>query len=397
MACAQRPSATTQAPSNIPNLVDNDVVALSDGTIRKNASAGVSEAYLPILFPSSHAANLIELKNGDVLCFWFSGTWEGNSGVGIVMSRLVKGAKRWGPTTLVDSHAGESYQNPVPFEAPDGVLHLFHTTQVANAGEANSRVLHLVSTDHGKTWNGPDVLFAKPGSYIRHPLVVLPNRSWLLPFYYATSAGIEEGAETNYSAVELSKDKGHTWTECPMPGTLGKVQPSIVMLAPNRLAAFLRSRASDFIYTSSSSDGCHWSHATPTVLPNNNASVQAFRLKDGHVVMVFDNSSVDRSGPRPTGGLRKPLSIGLSDDGGRTWKFVRDIERGREGFGEAQQSPKTPGREEYSYPSVIQTGDGTIMVAFTYRRQTIKVVSFKENWIRQGGTVGKYKPMAQGR
>lgn len=390
---AQPLVATLSPIANVsPALVDPHVIKLSDGAIRKDISAGVSEAYLPIIFPSSHASNLIQLKDGDVLCFWFSGTWEGDSKVGIVMSRLAKEAKRWGPTTLIDSHVGESYQNPVPFEAPDGTLHLFHTTQGANAGEANSHVLHLVSTDHGKTWGEPEMLFDQAGAFTRHPLLVLPDHSWLLPMNYVTSKGIGAGAETNYSVVKLSKDDGHTWTECSIPGSMGKVQPTVVMLAPNHLVAFLRSRASDFIYTSSSSDGCHWSDAKPTVLPNNNASVQAFRLSDGHIVMVFDNSSTDRSGSKPVSGLRKPLSIALSEDGGQSWKYVRDIERGRPDFGEAQGRPKTPGREEYSYPSVIQTTDGTIMVAFTYRRQTIKVVSFTEDWIRKGSTIGKYKP-----
>jgi predicted neuraminidase len=390
---AQQPAAMPRPTAKIsPPLIDPQVIKLSDGTIRKNAAAGISEAYLPILFPSSHASNLIQLKNGDILCFWFSGTWEGNSGVGIVMSRLAKGAKHWGPTTLIDSHTGESYQNPVPFEAPDGTLHLFHTTQGANAGEANSHVLHLISTDHGKTWKGPEMLFPQAGAFSRHPLLVLPNHSWLLPMNYVTSKGIGEGAETNYSVVKLSKDDGRNWTECSMPGTMGKVQPTIVMLAPNHFVAFLRSRSSDFIYTSSSSDGCHWSDAQPTALPNNNASVQAFRLQNGHIAMVFDNSSADRSGSKPVGGLRKPLSIALSEDEGQSWKYVRDIERGRPGFGDAEQRPKTPGREEYSYPSVMQASDGTIMVAFTYRRQTIKVVSFTEDWIRKGSTVGKYKP-----
>jgi hypothetical protein len=39
----------------------------------------------------------------------------------------------------------------------------------------------------------------------------------------------------------------------------------------------------------------------------------------------------------------------------------------------------------------MQTSKGEILVAFTYRRQTIKVVSFKEDWIKHGGTVGQFK------
>jgi len=71
---------------------------------------------------------------------------------------------------------------------------------------------------------------------------------------------------------------------------------------------------------------------------------------------------------------------------------VRDIETGRPGYGANEQKPKTPGREEYSYPTVTQTTDGMIHVAFTYRRETIKELSFPEEWIRRGKTEGFYKP-----
>ena len=70
---------------------------------------------------------------------------------------------------------------------------------------------------------------------------------------------------------------------------------------------------------------------------------------------------------------------------GKTWPYIRNLETGRPGFGMTEQRPKTPGREEYSYPTVMQSREGTIYVAFTYQRQTIKVVSFDEDWLRKGG------------
>ena len=379
-------SALAQDAAPRMPLLDPSVAKLVDGVERFNASLQAAETYLPILYPSSHAANLLELKNGDVLCVWFSGTWEGSSGVGIVISRRPHGSRNWGPPALIDRQAGASFQNPVLFQEPDGTIDLYHSTQEADAGEANAHVLHLVSKDNGVTWAKPTLLFGKPGAFTRHPMVILKDGSWMLPISYITSAGIGAGSETNYSATEISRDNGATWKECVMAGSEGKIQPSVVSLAPDRLLAFFRSRASDFIFSSTSSDGCTWSPATATVLPNNNASIQAFRLRDGHVVMAFNNSSKSSAG----GGLRKPLSVALSLDSGKTWPFVRDVEEGRPGYGLAQQSPKEPGREEYSYPSIMQTRDGEILVAFTYRRQTIKVVSITEDWIRQKGTDGEF-------
>jgi predicted neuraminidase len=276
----------------------------------------------------------------------------------------------------------------VLFQEPDGTIDLYHSTQQADAGEANAHVLHLVSKDNGVTWTQPALLFGEPGAFTRHPVVILKDGSWLLPLTYIAAAGIGKGPETDFSVAEISQDQGVTWTECVMAGTQGRIQPSIVSLAPGHLLAFFRSRASDFIYRSTSSDGCIWSPATATILPNNNASVQAFRLCDGHVVMAFDNSSKSSA----NGGLRKPLSVALSLDGGNTWPYARDIEEGRPGYGLAEQTPKEPGREEYSYPSIMGTRKGEILVAYTYRRQTIKVVSITEDWIRQGGSARRSTP-----
>jgi predicted neuraminidase len=386
---AQNPDAAKPSPDTAKPLIDPSIIKLADGVERPNPALGAGETYLPILYPSSHAANLLELKNGDVICVWFSGTWEGDSGVGIVMSRRKHGSRDWGPTVLIDRHEGVSYQNPLLFEEPDGTLDLYHSTQDANVGEANAHVLHLVSKDDGATWSQPELLFGKPGAFSRHPMVVLKNGAWLLPMSYVTSADIWKGAETNYSATELSSDRGKSWKECLMADTQGKIQPTVVSIAPGKLVAFLRSRASDFIYRSTSSDGCTWTPAVATVLPNNNASVQAFRLLDGHIVIAFDNSSINKETRNE--GLRKPLSVALSEDDGQTWPYLRDVEVGRAGYGMAEQKPKEPGREEYSYPSIMQTRDGEILVAFTYRRQTIKVVSFREDWIRHGSTAGEFK------
>ena len=376
--------AQAQDQTALKPLVDSSVLSRADGRERKDPASDTVDAYLPVLYPSSHAANLLQLKNGDVLCVWFAGTWEGDSNIGIVISRLPKGASRWTATKLIDRHDGESYQNPVIFEAPDGIVHLFHTTQGANVGEDNAHVLHATSRDHGVTWSAPELLFDKPGSFTRHPLLVLAGGTWMLPLTYVTSAGIGKGAETNYSSTMLSKDNGAHWSECLIPGSQGKVQPTVVALAPDRLVAFFRSRASDFVYRSQSSDGCQWSEPVRTELPNNNASVQVFRLQNGHLVIAFDNSAIDRFSPKLTGGLRKPLSLALSEDEGRSWKYVRDLETGRPGYGQAERDAKTPGREEYSYPSVLQRADGKIMVAYTYRRQTIKVVVLTEDWIKSG-------------
>ncbi|SEF92514.1 Predicted neuraminidase (sialidase) [Bryocella elongata] len=372
-------------------LVDPSIVAQADGIVRVDkADPQLRYAFLPIVFPSSHASNLMQLRNGDLLCVWFSGSWEGESGVAIVLSRLDHGSKRWSKPIIIDHHDGQSYQNPMLFEAPDGVLHLYHTTQPSNGGENQARVLEVLSHDGGHTWSQPRQLLERAGAFTRHPMVVLPDGRWLLPLTVMTSEGIGSGADTNYSVMDISADHGSTWTECAVPHSEALVQPTLVEVVPHKWISLFRDRRSMWMYRSESSDGCKWSEPTKIALPNNNASTQMIRLKDGHLALVFDNTS--KTFGEPASQARKPLSIAISTDNGETWSAVRDIETGRIGYGSLESKPHIPGREEYSYPSVFQTRDGRIHVSFTFRRQTIKDVSFPESWVAAGSTQGQYRP-----
>src|SRR5690242_9111794 len=181
----------SQSPAALNARYSKDIGAPTDGRLRPTRYRGVEEAYLPAIEPSSHAANLLVLKNGDLLCFWFTGTWEGQSGVGIAVSRLAHGSQQWSTPMLIDSKAGVSYQNPVPFQAPDGTVWLLHSEQGANKGETQSKVLVVKSKDNGKTWSQPQVLFSEPGSFTRHPIVVMPDGGWLLPMYMAVGKGAD--------------------------------------------------------------------------------------------------------------------------------------------------------------------------------------------------------------
>jgi predicted neuraminidase len=347
-----------------------------DGRMRKEAD-GLRSAYLVPLFASSHAANLLSLRNGDLLCFWFSGHWEGDSGVAIVMSRLAAGSSGWSRPVVVDQSEGESYQNPVGFQSSDGVIWLFHTTQPAGKGESLSRVLVLQSRDNGKTWSRPKVLFDTPGSYLRNPALIGPAGDWLLPMYF-TSAGNGGDTKTDHPAIAVSGDEGKSWKICEIPDANSRVQPSIFYDPGKGYVALLRSRRADHIYRSTSADGCHWTPPVATSLPNNNAAIQALRLPDGHILLAFNNTSAEMKDGRMRTGARKPLTLALSSDDGLTWSAFRDLEPGRSGVTDMS---KVPGREEYSYPALALGHDGRIYVAYTFRRETIKVVSLPENWL----------------
>ena len=356
----------------------------ADGIIRASRLEGVKQAYLPIVGKNSHAANLLALQNGDLLCFWFTGNEEGSSGVSIAMSRLAIGESKWSSPVIVSHHSGWSDQNPVPFDPPDGRLWLFHTSQQAGKGQTTAIVYVLTSNDLGRTWSVPAVLFSQPGTFIRQHLVVF-HHEWLFPTYLSASFGITSNAQNDISVVKISKNNGKTWTGCEVPNSGGLVQMDIVKLSSDRLIAFFRSRYADWIYKSESVDGCHWSIPIATQLPNNNASIQAVRLNNGHLILAFNDTHATGERGKPRTAARNILSVALSVDEGRTWPWVRDVQyRDDTAIGR-------PGEEsEYSYPSLTRSPDGMVQLAFTFNRKTIKYMTFDEQWIRRGISRGLF-------
>lgn len=78
-----------------------------DGRLYYDRRTGTVEALIPNPFASCHAADLLELPNGDLLCCWFAGSDEGNADISIVLARLNAGESQWSvpPRRVRRSHA----------------------------------------------------------------------------------------------------------------------------------------------------------------------------------------------------------------------------------------------------------------------------------------------------
>lgn len=380
----------------ISHAGDSLIDRLADGKIRPASVSGLRVAYLPIIFPSSHSANLLNLSNGDLLCVYYSGKWEGKSGVAIVLARLPKGSFQWTKPEVVTQGPGVALENPVLFEPQAGSLWLLYASQPADTGQSAARIFYRTSPDDGRSWSAAKILFAKAGSFDRQRLVVSGD-AWLLPMYYTPDSDAE-----HYSSVQISTDRGQHWKECVVPESKGLVQPDLVEVSPRHFKLFFRSRFADWIYVSSSQDGCSWTKPQPTEIPNNNSSMQAVRLRNNHVVVAFNNIQATTTRGKPTDTARFPMTVALSTDGGTTWPWVRDVDIGQD-VPQEKVPPTMAGVDvadqqkaffqhlfDYSYPSIIETPDGMLHVAYTFRRRTIKYASFSEDWIKEGGTLGLF-------
>jgi predicted neuraminidase len=381
-----------------------------DGVIRANPSDPArSEAYLPSSCVQNHAANLMVLPNGDLACVWFAGTQEGIPDISVYFSRLKAGAPQWSPSIKLSDDPSRSEQNPVLFPAPDGRLWLLYTAQIS--GKQDTAVVrYRISPDNGETWGPVATLFDQPGIFIRQPIVVLDNDAWLLPvFHCRTQPGEKWVGDDDISAVRISSDQGRSWTEYTVPNSVGCVHMNVERLDDGSLVAIFRSRWADNVYISRSVDrGRSWTTPDALAVPNNNSSIQMTRLNNGHLAMVLNpissaeaperraslydeiededdeqtapaTPSVQRPRTAFWGTPRAPLSLAISLDGGRSWPLRRDVETG-DGYCMTNNSQQKANRE-LSYPSIKQTADGRIHIAFTYHRQAIKYVCVEEPWV----------------
>jgi predicted neuraminidase len=384
-----------------------------DGIVRP-VGRDRAEAFLPSPCVQNHAANLMPLPDGSLGCVWFGGTQEGVPDISAYFSRLESGSDVWSAPMRLSDDPTRSEQNPLLFPAPDGTLWLIWTAQISG-NQDTALVRYRVSEDNGRSWGPIATLFDAPatgGIFMRQPVVVLDNGDWLLPVWYCKSTpGKKWVGDQDTAGVMISTDQGRTWRENELPDSLGCVHMSIVDLHDGTLAAFFRSRWADNVYVSRSGDrGRSWTAPAPTALPNNNSSIQVTRLANGHLAMVYNHSSAADATERrvslyddieddtddgkvvaaidPTrrstfwGVPRAPMTLAISQDGGHTWPHRRNIEVG-DGYCMTNNSREGLNRE-FSYPSIVQTPDGALHVAFTYFRQAIKYVRLTEDWVRAG-------------
>lgn len=366
-----------------------------DGLLRPHAEeADRIEAILPSPCIQNHAAFLAFLPDGSLACTWFGGTMEGKADISIWMSTLPPGADRWTEPRRMSDDPDRSEQNPVLFTAPDGAVWLFHTSQPGGRQDV-CRILRRRSTDGGRTFSAPEPLGELTGVFIRQPLRLGPGGEWLLPGFRCVTP--PQGAWTggqDVATLIVSRDQGATWSAADIPGTLGAVHMNPLPAKAGTMPAFFRDRFARAVQKSTSTDGgLTWSPAAPTVLPNNNSSIQAIRLVDGRIAMVLnpvnaamsddrraslydeiEGDSDESSAPSAAvwGVPRAPMALVFSADEGATFSVPRLLDTGP---GTCLSNNSAKGRNrEYSYPTILQGPDGALHIAYTYHRRAIKYV-----------------------
>jgi predicted neuraminidase len=291
-------------------------------------------------FASCHASTLVEVEAGKLLAAWFGGQKEGANDVKIWLARF--DGKTWSPPEVAAEEPGTPCWNPVLFRSRSGTLFLWYK---AGLNPMSWTAYVRRSADAGKTWD-------KQEPFPAGLLGPIKNK----PIQRGDGAILAGSSVESYRAwtcwLERSTDDGKSWKRfgpIAVPGhPYGIIQPTLFERDDKSLVALCRSRGLGFICQAESTDGGEtWSAAKTTELPNPGSGIDAVRAKGGEVFLVYNHSKTART----------PLNLARSKDEGKTWTMVQTLEE-EEG--------------EFSYPAIIQGGDGLLHVSYTWKRRHIK-------------------------
>ncbi|MHA1338784.1 MAG: sialidase family protein [Promethearchaeota archaeon] len=330
---------------------------------------------------NSHGSTITELPNNKIMAVWYCGSFEKAADVGIFASIFDRNKAEWTEPVLIEKESDKKSEgNPVIFyDDLNDRLWLFWATMdraeykrmPGGWSTCKLKCKHLDHPDPNNeshsplnkdNWSEFRYLTKTWGKMTRNKPIRLSNGDVLLPIYsewLGYKANFLICSSDSFSQGAL-KSK---WKKIgPVKGNI--LQPSVVELDNGHLLAYCRTAThgkhkGHIAKTESFDYGRHWTKSTSINLPNPNSGCDMVKLKNGHLALAFNNS------PK----LRSPLSIAISEDNGKSWPYIKDLER--------------DDKERFSYPSIIQAHDGTIYCSYTNKRGiNIRCAEFDEEWVK---------------
>jgi len=179
----------------------------------------------------------------------------------------------------------------------------------------------------------------------------------------------------------MSDDWGATWTTSAPLVSAGGVQPSLARKKDGTLVAYMRDNGPPpkrLMRSESRDDGRTWSPVRDTDIPNPGSGAEVLGLKNGHWVLVYNDTERGRNS----------LAVSISEDEGKSWKWTRHLDR-----------ETGPDAGTFAYPSVVQAQDGSLHASYTFTlkgknvkkdpqgrpaSECIKHAHFNEEWVMAG-------------
>ena len=356
-----------------------------------------------------HAASLVELSSGDLRAVWFSGSREGAGDVTIQTAVMDHTTLRWGTeSTLFERHQIErglwryvkKIGNPVIARAPDGSLFLW-MVNVSLGGWAGSAVTWARSLDEGVSWSVPRRLVTSPflnvSTLVKGAPIAFADGQIGLPVYHEFISKFAEVLRLDAQGAVIDKIR--------IPGSQTSLQPVVLVIAPEKAQVYMRSGNAKALMSSSTDDaGKTFKPTQMSHWPNPDAAVAGLVTQTGEQWLALN----------PTTNNRETLALvaaakGSSVDGASSWlvespaspkqrmpvaKYQGLLNEELKASGVAENDARAyvasamrqlcgpeSCSQEFSYPYLLQGGDGYVHLIYTWHRTRIKHLRFDPSQI----------------
>jgi predicted neuraminidase len=360
----------------------------------------------------AHAASLVEMRDGRIRAFWYSGSREGARDVEIHGAVFDPRRGEWGAEhTVVGRPAMQralqrylaKLGNPVAARGADGTLWLFVVT-VSLGGWAGSSITAMSSRDDGETWSAPRRLVTSPflnlSTLVKATPFLYADGTLGLPVYHEFIGKFGEVLRLDPSGSVLDKQRLTHGAHSLQPVVLVKGETDALALMRHSGSAAPRR----VVVTSTTDAGEHWASESKLPLANPDAALSGVVLGDGVLLVALNDIEEGRD----------VLSLAVSRDGGVRWERVHDLENQRArravpfdraghrgvlaalasdtgaaagdaaAIAASAESRSCRGERcgfEFSYPYLIQVRNGEVHLAYTWNNSFIKHVRFNRAWL----------------
>jgi predicted neuraminidase len=353
-----------------------------------------------------HAPSIVELRDGGLRAVWFSGSREGAGDVTVQTAVLDMAKQRWSAeTTLFTRQQLErglwryvkKIGNPVIARAADGSLNLW-MVNVSLGGWAGSAITWTRSVDEGLSWSAPKRLVTSPflniSTLVKGAPVAMADGSLRLPIYHEFV--------TKFGEVLHINARGQVTDKTRIPGSQTSLQPVVLVTSPVEAVAYLRAgQGGKVVATRTSDAGKNWAQASTTNLPNPDSALAGLVSSFGEHWLALNPTAAGRQSlalfrANSSGSFdaAKPIFIegaGTSSEASGSSLSVVDHaallarELKGQGVNDAdiqayvasavrQLCSPTACTQEFSYPYLLQTRDGSMHLVYTWHRSRIKHV-----------------------
>jgi lysophospholipase L1-like esterase len=263
---------------------------------------------------------LVKLADGAVMSVFSTPTsYAGKPGECFIAGRTTRdGGKTWEPVRELTRLPRGRAAHPTVHRTRDGAIHVFFLgyikfewdkEHINPTEQCRSDLWTARSTDDGKTWSEPQMIFQGYTGSTNGAEETRDGRL-VVPFSHYVA-----GPGRLVAKTVSSGDGGRTWepsNALDIGGAGdhdGALEPCVIELTDGRLWMLIRTTRKVFWESFSADGGRTWSPANATTIDSTSAPAHVIRLTDGRLAMAWNRAK----------GGRTRLHLALSADDGKTW------------------------------------------------------------------------------